>query len=111
MFRLAIQGYLLMLIFFMHLTVLACDETCLIPVPFVRSLLPKVLLDLAVNFLNVFNMDALTAQVVGQFMVIGDIFIGILVIIKVFGAILKRFLVMLGSLILTIVALQRMGLI
>ena len=111
MFRLALEGYLLMFFTLLHFTVLTCDESCLLPVLMIRRFLPAALIDFAMSFLHVFGIEYSTAQFIGQFMVIGDIFIFALFIIKVFGAILKRFLLMFTSLILTIIALQRVNLI
>ena len=111
MFRLAVEAYLLMFFTLLHLTVLSCDSTCLLPVPFFKSFLPKVIVDFSMTILDVLQIDILTAQIIGQFMVIGDIFICILVIIKLFGAILKRFILMMVSMILAIVILHKVYLI
>ena len=111
MFKLAIEAYILMLFTFLHLTILACDDTCLLPVPLAKRFLPVSLHEFAITFIHAFGIDYLTAQFIGQFMVIGDIFIVLLFVLKFFGAILKRFLLMSISLILTIFALQRFSLI
>lgn len=106
MFGVILQGYLLMFFTIMHLTVLVCDEICVFPVQ-LMNILPQTLLAFSENLLTLLNIDVLTAQMIGQFMLLGDIFIAILIILKIFGCIIKRFILMFATIILSIIALQR----
>ena len=111
MFRLALEGYLLMFVTFLNLGILTCDEDCILPVTIIKKFLPEMVTELTNNFLMMLDINVFTAQILAQFLIIGDVFIGILVVVKFFGAILKRFVLMFATLILSIMALQRLKLI
>ena len=111
MLRFAFEGYLLMLFTFLHLGIIACDENCLPPIRILSDIVPETFSQFAINIFDLLGLHILTAQIIGQLMLIGDIFICGLMIIKFFGAILKRFLLMFVSLMLSIFALQSINII
>ena len=111
MFKTAIEGYQLMIFVVLHLTILACDDTCPVPISFVRAFLPHPVLRLALTFVKTLPIEILTVQLIGQMMLIGDAFIVLLLVLKIFGCFLRRFVLMFGSLIVSIYAMDKLDLI
>ena len=55
----------------------------------------------------VLPIDILTAKLIGQMMLIGDVFVLLLTIMKIFGCFIRRFVVMFISLAVCLFVLQR----
>lgn len=108
MIKTAIEGYLLMLFLLLHLSLLTCDQTCLLPIHLLKPYVPKIVSQFSISMMKTFGLSLLTAQFVGQMMIIGDLFICAIFVIKLFGCLLKRFVLMFLSIVVSIYVLQKL---
>lgn len=106
MIQTAFEGYFLMIFFLLHLSVLTCDEACILPVSVLTNVLPKIASEFAMHVAKAFALNLPTAQLIGQLMLIGDLFVGILLLAKLFSCLIKKFFLMFLSLALSIYLLQ-----
>ena len=91
MFASIVEGYLLMLFVLLHLSILLCDEACIYPLKYAKTFASKEMLLLVGNFASLFHISKGTLQVLGQLLLTGDLFVILILTLKLVGFFLKRF--------------------
>jgi hypothetical protein len=111
MFKTIGEAYLVLLYLLMHLSLFACDSTCMFPVNSFTSALPRGLHMNAASIISYVNIDTKYLMLIGQFLLMGDLFFVAICVSKLFAFLLKRFFVTLLCILASIVILKEFGLI
>ena len=85
------EGYLLMILVLLHLSILFCDEACFYPVRYTKLFASKEMLQLIGNFATIFHISKGALQILGQLLLIGDFFVLTILSLKMIGSFVKRF--------------------
>jgi len=77
------EGYLIMIYFLLHFTILACDNSCAVPIKHFAEIVPQACHKLAYQIIAILNLSVKHAGMLGQLLFLGDFFIIVLVIFKI----------------------------
>ena len=110
MFASILEGYSLMIIVLLHLSLFTCDENCIYPLRFVNNVVSKEVLQSAVKLISMFPISKVTLQTMAQLIFMGDIFVLTILSLKLIGNLLKKFTYVFISLAISAFILQRLKL-
>jgi hypothetical protein len=85
------EGYLIMIYFLLHFTILACDHTCAVPIKPLADLVPQAAYRLAYQMIAILGLSAKHAGMLGQLLFLGDFFIILLLVCKICFFTIQRF--------------------
>ncbi len=85
------EGYLIMLYFLLHLTILTCDNSCAIPIKPLADIVPQACHKLAHQMIAILHLSVKHAGMLGQLLFLGDFFIVTLLIFKICFFTIQRF--------------------
>ena len=85
------EGYVIMIYFLLHFTILACDHSCAVPMKPLAEIFPQACLRLAYQMITILNLSVKHAGMLGQLLFLGDFFIIVLVIFKICFFTIQRF--------------------
>jgi hypothetical protein len=85
------EGYLIMLYFLLHLTILTCDNSCAIPIKPLADIVPQACYKLAHQMIAILNLSSKNAGMLGQLLFLGDFFIILLLMLKICFFTVQRF--------------------
>ena len=108
MFASILEGYLLMFFLLLHLSILFCDEACIYPLKYAKTFASKEMLLLVGNLSSFFHISKGALQIIGQLILIGDVFILIILVLKLIGCFLKKFTFVFISLAISAFLLQKL---
>lgn len=85
------EGYLIMIYFLLHFTILACDNTCAVPIKPIVELVPQAGYRLAQQIIAILGLSTKHAGMLGQLLLLGDFFVILLLICKICFFTIQRF--------------------
>jgi hypothetical protein len=85
------EGYLIMLYFLLHFTILGCDNSCAVSIKPFAEIVPQAGHKLALQIIAVLHLSGKQAGMLGQLLFLGDFFIILLLICKICLFTIQRF--------------------
>ena len=85
------EGYLIMIYFLLHFTILTCDHSCAVPIKPIVEIVPQACHRLAYQIIAILNLSVKHAGMLGQLLFLGDFFIIVLVVCKICFFTIQRF--------------------
>lgn len=108
MFGSIIQGYFLMFFVLLHLSLFVCDDTCIFPLQYCRSLLSRDAFQLVSNYVSILQIGKSTLQVMAQLLFVGDFFVVLILLLKLIGTFIKKFVFIFMSLAISAFLLRKL---
>ncbi len=85
------EGYLIMIYFILHFTILACDNTCAVSFKPLVDLVPQAGYRLSQQMIAILGLSVKHAGMLGQLLFLGDFFIILLLVCKICFFTIQRF--------------------
>jgi len=99
------EAYFLLAYLLLHLTLLSCDQSCIVPLWVLKDHLPKQLGVLAIRTMQTIRLTVHDAQIIGQVMFLGDMLIMLIFFVKIIRYFFKKLLAIFACLAISVIIL------
>lgn len=106
MYNTLLQAYFILFYFVLHLSLLTCDSTCIVPVSFMAKFVPQQLFTYAKLTANTTNVEAKYLMLFGQCILLGDIIFVAILGSKFIAYVVRRFFRIIIYVIMIVIALK-----